>query len=775
MKDIWVPGFGPIPSRLMVVGEAPGKDEIMQGKPFVGATGKELDNLLHRIIGIWKDETYCTNLSKVPLNDKKTMTPDDVEIMGNILKDEIEEVNPEIILSLGAIASYWFLGNRYDMETLNAVPHGWEGRIVIPSFHPAAAFRDTSLMSWVTEAFEVTRKVLEGKEKVWKESRRTQDEGMLSQLRGDMVALDTEAYADGRPFMVTASSREGVAGHCYADNRKMIHHIRDHVRKNHVTTLLHNALYDLPQLAKMGIIPHHWIDTMMVAFLLQTLPLGLKSLAYKLCGMRMKEYKEVTENAKDLSEISKEEAIQYACQDADATIRVYNKMLPMWYEGMDEVLKRDAEIMPMIISMMNNGIKVDVEYLNNLYIDSIIKNDKLRSKVEEYSWEGFNPASAPQVSKLLYEKLGLGKGKRINKTKWGGSTDRKSLKKLDHPVVNIIEEWRGRDTLIDKFLGVLPNRVDEDGHIHTKISMARVKHSGRLASSNPNLMAQPIRTEEGMQIRNGFVASPGFTLVEFDYNQIEMRLMAHLSQDSIMMEVYNNDGDIHTDTAMRAFGIKNPKDVDEMKHRYPAKRTGFGIINLITAHGLARELAEGGAGVWPEDRCQELLDVWFKIYPGVRQYFNHVERRAFREGKVVDIWGRMELIPEVKSVFRHIREAGIRKAVNQGIQSGAQGIIKEAMKKLWPMIEEWNKRYDDLKGGSSVRPLLQIHDSLLFEITKPMVNSVIPQIRHIMENVVKLLIPITVEVKTGERWGSMHKYTELRPMVARVLVTGKSG
>ena len=761
MSNDWVGGEGRIPNKLMICGEAPGKEELMWGRPFIGATGKELDNLLHRIIGIWREEVYVTNFSKTPLNDKKTMTPEEIEVMGEVLRDEIEDVNPDVILTLGAISTHWFLGDRYDMETLNALPHLWEGRIVVPSFHPAAAFRDTALMSWVIEAFEVTKLALAGKAKIRAGSQKTQEEGMLFQLCQDTVTLDTEAYVDGKLFMVTASSCEGMTGYCYADDKKMIHHIRDHVKEKNVTTLLHNALYDLPQLRKVGIIPSRWIDTMMIAFLLQTLPLGLKNLAYKLCGMKMKEYEEVIGDAKDLSEIDQKKAIAYACQDADATLRVYNKMRPLWYEGMDEVLQRDMEIMPMVVNMMDNGMKVDVEYLNNLYVDSIIKNDGLRLNIEKHSWEGFNPASAPQVSKLLYERLKLGRGAKIRKTKWGESTDRKSLKKLNHPVVNMIEEWRGRDTLIDKFLGVLPDKVDGDGRIHTKISIARVKHSGRLASSNPNLMAQPVRTEEGMATRNGFIASNGYKLVQFDYNQIEMRLMAHLSQDPTMIEVYRKNGDIHTDTAMRVFGIKNVKDVDEMKHRYPAKRVGFGVINLITAHGLARELAEGGAGVWTEDRCQELLDIWFSIHPGVKSYFSEVERKAFRERKVVDMWGRMEFISEVMSVFPHIREAGVRRAVNQGIQSGAQGIIKEAMRELWPMVEEWNKRYDDQKGGCSVRPLIQIHDDLTFEIVNNMMGLIIPQIKKVMENVVKLSIPITVEVKTGERWGSMSKWGKL--------------
>jgi DNA polymerase-1 len=731
-------------------------------------------------MGMKRSEAYITNISKWALNDKKEIKPEEMEMLTTLLEEEICKVQPDVILALGAVATHWFIGDL-DMEAVSGVPHRWDRRnvsaIVVPCFHPAATFRDSSLLQWVIEGFRATKKVLDGENwDVWEEGSPTHDEGILFQLCQDVVALDTEAQCKGGPpYIVSASSCETMAGYCYVDDEKSIRHIADHVAQPHVLTLLHNALYDLPQLAKSGIHPARWIDTMVVAFLLQTLPLGLKPLAYRLTGMRMKEYDEVVGERSGLPDVPEAERIAYAIADADATLRVYNRMKSLWYARMEEVIQRDMEVMPMIGAMMEAGILADVNFFDDLNTEFSIRNMNLREKIDGIArgagWEPkpkakdptFNPASAPQVAELLYERLRLGRHARIKKTKWGGSTNTQSIKKIenDHPVVKMIEEWRQTDTLEDKFLGVLPKKVEGDGRIHTKISMVRVKHSGRLASSDPNLMAQPIRTEDGMRIRNGFIASPGFTLASFDYNQVEMRLMAHLSQDPVMMEVYREGGDIHTDTAMRSFGIKNPKDVDEMKHRYPAKRTGFGIINLITAHGLARELVAGGAGVWTEEKCQELLDAWFDIHPGVSTYFQRVISTAGRDGKVVDMWGREEYIPEMKSYFPHVRETGERKAVNQSIQSGAQGIIKEAMRRLWPQIVEWNKRWDDQKGGDAVRPLIQVHDSLLFEIRDSIMDSVMPQIKELMEGVVKLSIPITVKGETGRRWGELKKYKEV--------------
>jgi len=778
MKDAWVSGEGPTPCRLLICGEGPAEHECNSGRPFVGATGQEVNHLLRTIIGVDRRDVYVTNVGKWPLNDKKEISNDEMKMLSTLLWEEIEKVKPKVILALGALATHWFLKENLDMEAVNGIPHVMfeSPAIVVPCFHPAAAFRDSSLLQWVVEGFEAARDALDGKAIAWKRSSPTQDEGLLFQLCQDTVALDTEArYRGGPPYMVSASSCEGMAGYCYADDQKALRHIRDHVRQPNVLTLLHNALYDLPQLAHSGIFPARFVDTMVVAFLLQTQPLGLKPLAYRLAGMRMKEYDEVVGGRNGLPEVPEQERIQYAISDSDATLRVYNRMKGVWYARMKEVMERDMQIIPMIISMMQTGIMVDVKFFDALNIEFSMRNMELRDKINEMARRAgwmpkpkskdpvFNPASAPQVAELLYEKLKLGKHAKIKKTKWGGSTDTKSIKKIEHEhsIVKMIEEWRGTDTLEDKFLSVLPTKVGEDGRIHTKISMVRVKHSGRLASSDPNLMAQPVRTEDGMKIRNGFVASPGFTLVSMDYNQIEMRLMAHLSQDPVMMNVYQHDGDIHTDTAMRTFRIDDPKNVDEMKHRYPAKRTGFGIINLITAHGLARELVAGGAGVWTEEKCQELLDAWFDIHPGVRTYFNKVIATAEKDGRVVDMWGREEYIPEIYSYFQHVRETGKRKAVNQGIQSGAQGIIKQAMRELWPKIVEWNKRWDDQKGGECVRPIIQVHDDLLFEIRTKMVGSIVPQIKEVMEGAVNISIPITVGVKTGEKWGRLVKWGDL--------------
>lgn len=1022
MDDKFILGEGPVPCDLMLCGEGPGLQELKRGRPFVGPTGQEVNNLLKYIVGIERANVYVTNVMKYGWPENKEVTDEDLKLLTPVLMDEIKEVKPKVILALGALATRWFLGDGIDMEAVNAMPHRWklnERIIIVPSFHPAIEFHESTRMSWIIGAFETAKVMLEKGDFNGKIAGTTIctpfDTYVLGPKKG-YVAVDTESLDGDNPYLITVTSGEGWAQYIKYEDKKKVQEFACYLLSHDTMVVLHNALYDLPILWSMGVHPARWIDTMVMAFLLQTLPLSLKALAYKLCRMKVQNYEEVTGGKGDLSSIPFQKAVKYACSHADATIRIYNKLRKMVDSaGINwEVLERDMDIMPALCSMMGAGMKFDAEYMKELEIEfslrNIILRDGINTMARKHGWKPgpkskdsmFNPASAPQVSELLYKKLKLGAGQRINKTKWGGSTDHKTLEKIkyEHKVVPMILEWRGTDTLEDKYISVLPNKVGEDRRIHTKLSLVRVPHSGRIASSDPNLMAQPTRTEDGLRIRNGFVAEDGWELVSFDYclapdtrvltmdlrwkpisdlkegeilwgveenceksftprhmipsivektrklvlpsyaiatddgkciiasgehpwlakdnrgskdnvykwiktsklvpnrfeiwnasdvwdesnqwedgylagafdgegsisvgrgiiltftqkpgimlnfvggllkdkgyefhdpwmgkgggfknshpvasiwisnrrdiarflgtyrpqrlldkaimlfmgrrppvgksrvvsvtpigkcelvsiqtssktfiaeglithnSQIEMRLMAHFSQDKVMLDVYKRGGDVHTDTAMRAFGIKRKEDVDEMKHRYPSKRTGFGVINSITAIGLSRELMAGGAEGWTEDRCQEFLDSWFKIHTGVATYIGDLRRQVRENGYITDMWGRVELIPEVRSCFPHIREQGLRRAGNQPIQSGAQGIIKEAMRRLWGKIGE----------DRDIRWLIQIHDSLLFEIKVKKIKEVTLGIKKIMEEVTKLSIPFPVKVETGKRWGSM--------------------
>jgi len=233
-------------------------------------------------------------------------------------------------------------------------------------------------------------------------------------------------------------------------------------------------------------------------------------------------------------------------------------------------------------------------------------------------------------------------------------------------------------------------------------------------------------------------------------SQIEMRVVAHDSQDRKMMSIFRNKEDIHSATASNIFHL--PIDqLDEMKHRYPSKRVGFGILNLISPKALLRELTLGGAEGWTVAGCTKIINDWFTLYEGVAAWIEEKKTEAYRTGMVRDMFGRIRLVPEVISSQKYIREAGLRQAVNAPIQMGAQGIIKEAMRQLVPFFREW------MGVGRIVIPLLQIHDDLIWEIEDELMPIVVPLIKDIMEHCISLSVPLQVDVRAGKRWNTLNK------------------
>jgi len=265
----------------------------------------------------------------------------------------------------------------------------------------------------------------------------------------------------------------------------------------------------------------------------------------------------------------------------------------------------------------------------------------------------------------------------------------------------------------------------------------------------------PTRSEDGRKIRDCFVASDGCEFLAVDYSQIELRTLAHEAQEGGMIKVFQSGGDIHSMTASEISGIpidRVPSDI-----RRIAKVTNFGIVYGISASGLHESLAKEGAdiSVWTEDRCGEFIDQWLTLYPKVLSYMKEREVEARRYGYVRDMWGRIRRIPEMKSAHPWIVSAGIRECQNFGIQSGAQGIIKKAMGELVPYYRQW------LREGVIVRPVVQIHDELLFEVGKGELETLYILLKSVMESAIELSVPVIADGKRGKAWGSMTKIKQL--------------
>lgn len=442
-------------------------------------------------------------------------------------------------------------------------------------------------------------------------------------------------------------------------------------------------------------------------------------------------------------------ASQYACLDPRVTTlveEILRKRIKQYNLG--QIMELDLGIIEMLVDMEMYGMPVKEDHLRKLGSDLGVRMGEVEGEIHKMAGYAVNPGSSKQVREMLFKGLGL----RSRKKTPGGedSTGQKYLEmmKNEHPVVEKTLEWRKLEKLKGTYADSLPEKV-RNGRIHPKLLYTRTA-TGRLASKDPNLQNVPVRSVEGRMIRDCFVAPDRMELLSCDYSQIELRVLAHESQDPTMLRVYRSGLDLHTVTASEIFGV--PEDqVDAVSQRRPAKTVNFAVVYGISANGLRESLAKEGAdlGAWTPDRCEEFIRAWFRLYPGVKNYMDRQELHARRYGFVRDMFGRLRWIPEVKSVHPQIVAAGVRQAGNMGVQSGAAGIMKKAMADLTPVYKRW---WND---GITFRPLIQIHDDLVWEVDEDWVEEAYWIVKTMMEGAVELSVPITVEGKRGKQWGTL--------------------
>lgn len=446
-----------------------------------------------------------------------------------------------------------------------------------------------------------------------------------------------------------------------------------------------------------------------------------------------------------IADLEFDKALYYACRDADATIRIYPKL---WERikaySLQDALALDQGITPMLSQMEEVGVEVNVNILESFARTLTESKDRMLLEIKDRVGYWVNPSSHDQVRNLLYKKLKLKapstKGHQANPT-----TDQDYLEKIKtaHPVVPRILAYRAADKLKGSFVDRLLRMKDSSNRVHDDLSQIRTT-SGRLTSSIMLLI--PKRGELADSLRKAFVAKPGCVFLSADYSQIELRMLADMSQDPLMLKAYREDIDLHTLTASNIFGVPIEK-VDKTKHRYPAKTVNFGIVYGMTADGLFEQLGQYG---WTMEGCDRLIKDWFRLYRGAGEFMKQLAQQAKRYGFVTTISGRRRLIPEVRSVHPWIRNKGIREAGNHPIQGSANEIMKRAMALLWPKFQEMKTRF-------YIEPLLQIHDDLKVETAEDHLSEVARCLKHNMENAWKLSIPTPVDMEFGYNWGEMHE------------------
>ncbi|HKB32496.1 MAG TPA: DNA polymerase I [Candidatus Dormibacteraeota bacterium] len=451
--------------------------------------------------------------------------------------------------------------------------------------------------------------------------------------------------------------------------------------------------------------------------------------------------------ARKPADVSRGEAAEFAARRAEAILNLRPRLeAEMTNLGVDYLFHEiELPLAGVLADMESEGVAIDVPYLKDMQDELGAQLAAIESEVEQVAGQKFNLGAPQQLAKVLFEDLRLPVGKR---TKTGYSTDADTLEALrdKHPIIGLILEHRQLSKLKSTYVDSLPQLVDPlSGRVHTSFGQASTA-TGRLSSSNPNLMNIPIRTELGQRIRRAFKAArPSHVMVSADYSQIELRIAAHLSEDPKLLGAFAAGQDIHTATAAAVFGI--PIESVDPNQRRLAKVANFGSIYGQGEYGLSQQLGITG------DVAREFLAQYWSTYARLKEYLDEVRRKAREEGFVVSATGRRRAIPDLRSPNFQLRSAAERMAINFPMQSLAADIIKIAMVRLQREIEA-----DHIEG----RMLLQVHDELLFEVPESEVDQFAEKVPRIMTGAYELETGIEVETKVGANWADMKKLAVVR-------------
>ncbi len=439
-----------------------------------------------------------------------------------------------------------------------------------------------------------------------------------------------------------------------------------------------------------------------------------------------------------------EKAAPYAAEDADVTLRLWKILKPSLVINRAVTVYETLErpLSPILRQMEMNGIKVDRDMLSRLSNGFSQKMAALEDEIYELAGEKFNVGSPKQLGEILFDKMDMPGGKQTKTGAWGTGADVLEDLAMTHDLPRRVLDWRGVSKLKSTYTDSLQNHINaETGRVHTSFSMAATS-TGRLASSEPNVQNIPVRTEEGRQIREAFIAEPGNVLVSLDYSQIELRILAHMAGIEALKKAFDEGQDIHAATASEMFGV--PLDEMTPEIRRQAKAINFGVIYGISGHGLGRNLRI------PRGEAQQFINTYFEKFPGIKDYMTEMKDRAKRDGYVESLFGRRIHTPGINSKGP-MRGYSERAAINAPIQGTAADVIRRAMIRIPAALD---------KAKLSARMLLQVHDELIFETPEGEADTLIDTVRGVMENasdpVIKFTTPLLVDGGKGSSWAEAH-------------------
>ncbi|WP_456430911.1 DNA polymerase I [Thermosulfuriphilus sp.] len=562
-------------------------------------------------------------------------------------------------------------------------------------------------------------------------------------LRAEIVGV-AFCFEPPKAYYVPIGHR-GLTSGPQLDLKTVLMVLKDLIEDEKVRLVGQNIKYDLILLRRQGLeIKGLEGDTMVASYLLNPIRRAhnLDDLAQEYLGHQMVSYKDLAlGKGEDFADVDVETAKVYACEDAHVTYLLYQKMWPLLKEhGLWPLfVKVEVPLIYVLAEMEMMGVKIDLAYLQGLSREFERRLLELEARIHALAGEAFNINSTRRLGAILFDKLGLPRLKKTRK-KTGYSTDVEVLEELAelHELPRLVLEYRTLSKLKSTYVDALPKMVNPaDGRLHTSFNQT-VTATGRLSSSEPNLQNIPVRGEEGAKIRRAFVPEEGYLLLSADYSQIDLRVLAHYSEDRTLIEAFRRGEDIHTRTAMEIFGVSQEMVTPEMRRL--AKTINFGIVYGMSPYGLSKELKIG------RREAAAFIERYFERYPGVRDYMQKIVAEARQKGYVATVLGRKRYLPDIVSPNRVAREFAERTAINTPIQGSAADIIKLAMIDIYGAIK---------RGELRARMILQVHDELLFEVPEEEILEAKERIRELMEGVFSLKVPLKVNLSWGKNWAEL--------------------
>ncbi|MCL1075558.1 DNA polymerase I [Shewanella dokdonensis] len=569
----------------------------------------------------------------------------------------------------------------------------------------------------------------------------------LNYMDAELVGLSFAVTAGEAAYLPVAHDYDGAPKQLAKDY--VLSQLKPLLENPQVRKVGQNLKYDMSILANAGIkLQGIQFDTMLESYVFNSVASrhDMDGLALKYLGYKCISFEDVAgKGAKQLTfnQIPLDIAAPYAAEDADITLRLHQHLWPRLQkeQGLAQVFNElELPLIPVLSQIERNGVLIDTMLLSQQSDELARKIDTLERKAYDVAGQQFNLGSPKQLQELFFEKLGY---PVIKKTPKGApSTAEEVLVELalDYPLPKIILEHRSLTKLKSTYTDKLPLMVNgKTGRVHTSYHQANAA-TGRLSSSDPNLQNIPVRTEEGRKIRQAFIAPSGRKILAADYSQIELRIMAHLSEDAGLLKAFADGKDIHRATAAEVFDVAFETVTPEQRRR--AKAVNFGLIYGMSAFGLSRQLDI------PRNEAQSYIDIYFKRYPGVLKYMEQTRALAAEQGYVSTLFGRRLYLPEIRDRNAMRRQAAERAAINAPMQGTAADIIKRAMISVADWIEQ--------EASDDITMIMQVHDELVFEVNADKAEQLQQHVCKLMAAAADLHVPLLAEAGIGDSWEQAH-------------------